>query len=108
MLQRVQEIPHSGAFCDLMWSDPEDIDTWQISPRGAGWLFGSVVTKQFNEHNRLDLICRAHQLVQEGFKYMFPDKSLITVWSAPKSVPDTYESCSAGSYSYAQLLLPVW
>ncbi|XXQ35363.1 Serine/threonine-protein phosphatase [Plasmodiophora brassicae] len=83
MLQRVQEIPHSGAFCDLMWSDPEDIDTWQISPRGAGWLFGSVVTKQFNEHNRLDLICRAHQLVQEGFKYMFPDKSLITVWSAP-------------------------
>ncbi|KAJ3268108.1 Protein phosphatase methylesterase 1, partial [Terramyces sp. JEL0728] len=50
-IQRCQEIPHEGAFCgiyitnrDLMWSDPEDIDTWAVSPRGAGWLFGRKVT----------------------------------------------------------------
>jgi diadenosine tetraphosphatase ApaH/serine/threonine PP2A family protein phosphatase len=43
-IPRSQEIPHEGAFCDLMWSDPEDIETWQVSPRGAGWLFGSRVT----------------------------------------------------------------
>ncbi|KAJ1492267.1 Metallo-dependent phosphatase-like protein [Baffinella frigidus] len=39
-IERKQEIPHEGAFCDLMWSDPEDIENWSVSPRGAGWLFG--------------------------------------------------------------------
>jgi len=44
-----------------MWSDPEDyIDTWAINSRGAGWLFGSTVTKQFNHINNLELIARAH------------------------------------------------
>jgi len=27
-----------------MWSDPDDIDTWGVSQRGAGWLFGSKIT----------------------------------------------------------------
>ncbi|KAJ1344375.1 serine/threonine-protein phosphatase 6 catalytic subunit [Batrachochytrium salamandrivorans] len=82
-IQRAQEIPHEGAFCDLMWSDPEDIDAWAVSPRGAGWLFGRKVTSEFCHVNGLILIARAHQLVQEGFKYMFPDENLVTVWSAP-------------------------
>lgn len=55
-----------GAFCDLVWSDPEDIEKWTVSPRGAGWLFGSKVTEEFMEKNQLELICRAHQLVNEG------------------------------------------
>lgn len=50
-IDRVCEIPHEGPFCDLMWSDPEDIDTWAISPRGAGWLFGRKVTQEFNQIN---------------------------------------------------------
>jgi diadenosine tetraphosphatase ApaH/serine/threonine PP2A family protein phosphatase len=83
VIQRNQEIPHQGALCDLMWSDPEDIETWQINQRGAGWVFGSKVTLEFNHINGLELVCRSHQLVQEGYKYMFPEQSLVTVWSAP-------------------------
>jgi serine/threonine-protein phosphatase 6 catalytic subunit len=93
-IERNQEIPHKGAFCDilavlsqfslfclpfrqccvtcvqissrknliivllntrvsflnlsshLVWSDPEDVDTWAVSPRGAGWLFGAKVTNE--------------------------------------------------------------
>ncbi|KAK5574968.1 hypothetical protein ACTFIW_011528 [Dictyostelium discoideum] len=82
IISRNLEIPHEGPFCDLMWSDPEDIEQWQPSPRGAGWLFGSKVTAEFEHINGLNLICRAHQLVQEGYRYMF-DNSLVTVWSAP-------------------------
>eukprot|EP00939_MAST-03C_sp_MAST-3C-sp1_P005085 g5085.t1 len=82
-LKRDQEIPHEGPFCDLMWSDPEEIEDWGMSPRGAGFLFGSKVTSKFNHTNGLELICRAHQLMMEGFKYMFHEKNLVTVWSAP-------------------------
>jgi len=109
-LARVMEIPHEGAFCDLMWSDPEEIDGWAVSPRGAGWLFGARVTREFLHLNDLSLLARAHQLVQEGYKHMFASPSsasftsslssaaqghgqfqtqtqtqdgLVTVWSAP-------------------------
>jgi len=82
-LDRFMEIPSDGPFADLMWSDPEDISTWAMSPRGAGWLFGAKVTSEFNRINGLSLICRAHQLAMEGFKIWFPEENLTTIWSAP-------------------------
>jgi len=82
VIPRQQEIPHEGPFCDLMWSDPEEIETWQISSRGAGWVFGSKVTAEFANINNLKLVARSHQLVQEGYKHMF-NNLLVTVWSAP-------------------------
>lgn len=82
VIDRKQEVPHDGAMCDLMWSDPEEIDGWGLSPRGAGYLFGGDVVDMFNERNGIRLIARAHQLVMEGHRSMFSDK-LVTVWSAP-------------------------
>ncbi len=52
-IERNIEIPHEGPFCDLMWSDPDNIDTFIMSNRGAGWLFGGKVTKEFNHINGL-------------------------------------------------------
>ena len=82
LITRVQEIPHEGPFSDLMWSDPDEVDGWQISSRGAGFLFGDKVVDEFNQLNDINLICRAHQLVNEGYKFWF-DEKLVTVWSAP-------------------------
>ena len=72
-------------MCDLLWSDPEEIEGWTQSPRGAGYQFGGDTVAKFNKENNLDLICRAHQLIMDGFKSMFGD-SLVTVWSAPNYV----------------------
>ena len=82
VIDRKQEVPHDGAMCDLLWSDPEEIDGWGLSPRGAGYLFGGDVVSAFNAGNKVEIIARAHQLVMEGFKWMF-QQQLVTVWSAP-------------------------
>ena len=82
LIDRKQEVPHEGQMCDLLWSDPDDIEGWGLSPRGAGFLFGSDIVKRFNHINDLSLIARAHQLVMEGYKEMF-DSQIVTVWSAP-------------------------
>lgn len=35
-----------------------DSQGWGVSPRGAGYLFGSDVVAQFNAANDIDMICR--------------------------------------------------
>ena len=78
----ILQVPHDGPMCDLLWSDPEETQGWGVSPRGAGYLFGSDVVAQFNSANDIDMICRAHQLVMEGYKWHF-NETVLTVWSAP-------------------------
>eukprot|EP00004_Rigifila_ramosa_P028802 TRINITY_DN98_c0_g1_i3.p1 TRINITY_DN98_c0_g1~~TRINITY_DN98_c0_g1_i3.p1 ORF type:complete len:303 (+),score=53.37 TRINITY_DN98_c0_g1_i3:45-911(+) len=81
-LDRIQEVPHEGPMCDLLWSDPGENMGWGISPRGAGSTFGADVSKQFNFNNDLSLVARAHQLVMEGYSWAH-EKNVITIFSAP-------------------------
>lgn len=60
-------LPPTHKTCALqLWSDPEDIDGWGLSPRGAGYLFGASVCEQFTQLNKIDLIARAHQVCVGG------------------------------------------
>ncbi|OMJ69855.1 hypothetical protein SteCoe_32311 [Stentor coeruleus] len=81
-LDRVQEVPHEGAMCDLLWSDPDERSGWGISPRGAGFTFGQDISVQFNHTNNLNLVARAHQLVMEGYNWCH-ERNVVTVFSAP-------------------------
>lgn len=81
-LDRVQEVPHEGPMCDLVWSDPDDRCGWGISPRGAGYTFGQDITELFNHTNNLDLVSRAHQLVMEGYQWAH-NRGIVTIFSAP-------------------------
>ena len=66
-----------------MWSDPAELEAWTLNTRGAGWLFGSRATSEFNHNNGIDLVARAHQLVMDGYQFWFKNQDLVTVWSAP-------------------------
>ena len=80
VIDRKQEVPHEGAMCDLMWSDPdEDVEIWDSSARRD--TSSAPTSKKFTTRT-ISLICRAHQLIMAGYKMMF-DETLCTVWSAP-------------------------
>ena len=70
-IDRVKEIPQEGLMCDILWSDPDQIEGWTITQRGAGYIYGKDTVDTFCYTNGLGLVARAHQLVMEGYKYMF-------------------------------------
>lgn len=77
-----------GLLCDLLWSDPDkDIKKWYENERGVSYIFGPDVVKNFLSRNNLDLICRAHQVVEDGYEF-FCNRSLVTVFSAPNYCGD--------------------
>lgn len=67
-ITRPTEIPDQGLICDLLWADPTVETTgWADSERGCSYVFGSDVTTSFLKANDLDLVCRAHQVVEDGY-----------------------------------------
>lgn len=81
-LNRKVEVPSKGGICDLLWSDPDEKEGWSDSSRGAGHLFGADMSSKFIHTNGLEMICRAHQMVQTGYKWSH-EKNVCTVFSAP-------------------------
>ncbi|EHY65229.1 serine/threonine-protein phosphatase PP1 catalytic subunit [Nematocida ausubeli] len=82
-IHRPTDIPDSGLLCDLLWSDPDkDTHKWGDNDRGVSFTFGTRVVKEFLDKHNLDLICRAHQVVEDGYEF-FADKRLVTIFSAP-------------------------
>ncbi|VDP35961.1 unnamed protein product [Schistosoma curassoni] len=82
-IMRPSDIPDTGLLCDILWSDPDkDVNGWAENDRGVSFTFGpDVVTKFLNRHD-MDLICRAHQVVEDGFEF-FCRRQLVTLFSAP-------------------------
>ncbi|XP_002531533.2 serine/threonine-protein phosphatase PP1 isozyme 3 [Ricinus communis] len=82
-LQRPAVVPESGLLCDLLWSDPsKDIQGWGINERGVSYTFGADRVVEFLQKHDLDLICRAHQVVEDGYEF-FANRQLVTIFSAP-------------------------
>ena len=80
---RPTEVPDKGLLCDLLWSDPDKkVDGWGGNERGASVTFNESVVNRIVEELDIDLVCRAHQVVEKGFEF-FADKKLVTVFSAP-------------------------
>jgi len=82
-LPRPISVPDSGVLCDLLWADPsQEVATWGDNDRGVSFTFGAEVVKNFLKKHDLDLIARAHQVVEDGYEF-FANRGLVTVFSAP-------------------------
>ncbi|CAD6188366.1 unnamed protein product [Caenorhabditis auriculariae] len=68
---------------DILWADPMNDQTgFKPSLRGASVSFGPDVVSKICKDFDLDLIVRAHQVVQDGFEF-FANRRLVTIFSAP-------------------------
>ena len=82
-IPRPTDVPDEGLLCDLLWADPDPtISGWGRNARGVSYTFGHDVVDEFLETHDLDLICRAHQVVEDGYEFQ-ANRSLVTIFSVP-------------------------
>ena len=55
---------------------------WGENDRGVSFTFGAEVAAKFLHKHDFDLICRAHQVVEDGYEF-FAKRQLVTLFSAP-------------------------
>eukprot|EP01102_Stenamoeba_stenopodia_P004437 TRINITY_DN14746_c0_g1_i1.p1 TRINITY_DN14746_c0_g1~~TRINITY_DN14746_c0_g1_i1.p1 ORF type:complete len:733 (+),score=153.21 TRINITY_DN14746_c0_g1_i1:248-2446(+) len=111
LINRFDEPPDEGPFCDLLWSDPlvidrgtpeAELDDWAFvrynyNSRGCGYVYGFRAVKEFLKTNELATVIRGHEVQKEGYyRHLFgyedyghlvvPGENIlpvITVFSAP-------------------------
>eukprot|EP00980_Cylindrotheca_fusiformis_P018490 scaffold6124_cov122-Cylindrotheca_fusiformis.AAC.9 len=82
-IARPCDVPDTGLLCDILWADPDPTITgWGENDRGVSFTFGGDVVRQFLRRHDLDLVVRAHQVVEDGYEF-FAGRELVTVFSAP-------------------------
>ena len=66
-IARPCDVPDTGLLCDILWADPDpSITGWGENDRGVSFTFGGDVVRQFLRRHDLDLVVRAHQVVEDG------------------------------------------
>merc|ERR1719411_1365014 len=120
-LDRFQEVPREGPFCDLLWADPvddekadaddnyEDDDelmdaeptTWFAynETRQCSYVFGIDAVTTFLKKNNLTAVIRAHEAQFDGYKMQMINEQtqiprVITIFSAPNYC-DVYKNKGA-------------
>ncbi|KAI9353471.1 phosphoprotein phosphatase PPZ [Obelidium mucronatum] len=82
-IPRPSEVPEFGLLNDLLWSDPSANATdWEDNDRGVSYCFGAKIVNDFVAKYNLDLVARAHMVVEGGYEF-FADRQLVTIFSAP-------------------------
>ncbi|TFK77116.1 phospho protein phosphatase PPZ [Pluteus cervinus] len=98
-IQRPTDVPDYGLLNDLLWSDPSDsaLD-WEDNERGVSYCFGKGIINDFLVRYDMDLICRAHMVVEDGYEF-WNERTLVTVFSAPNYCGefDNYGACMSVS-----------
>lgn len=82
---RPTDIPDQGMMCDLIWGNPDKkIHGWGESNRGVSFTLGSNIVHQFLARFGLDLVCRGHQAVEDGYGF-FANRRLVPYSGCPTS-----------------------
>lgn len=52
---------------------------WNPNTRGVSYVFGQDVVNDFCQRLDIDLVARAHQVVQDGYEF-FASRRLVTIF----------------------------
>uniref|UniRef100_A0A1I8EBZ4 Serine/threonine-protein phosphatase n=3 Tax=Onchocercidae TaxID=6296 RepID=A0A1I8EBZ4_WUCBA len=82
-IKRPVDITSPSLEMDLLWADPViGISGFQMNMRGASFGFGADILAALCKELNIDMVARAHQVVQDGYEF-FGARKCVTIFSAP-------------------------